>query len=217
MLLKKMMFASRATVDRLPIYYRSLKEALQEGIEIISSEELGRRIGVTPEQIRKDLASFGEFGKKGVGYYVNELKRNIGEILGLHKQWNIAIVGTGHLGWALAHYRNFPEMGFEIKALFDVDPAKQGLEIGGVTIEPINKLAEVIEREKIQIAIVAVPGDVAQEMTNALIAAGVQGIWNFAPVKLVVPDDISIVNADLSAELATISYQLLHREESQKV
>ena len=94
---------SKATIDRLPLYFRTLKLSQEEGIEIISSEELGNRLGVTPEQIRKDLASFGQFGKKGVGYYVRELLRNIGEILGLHHNWNIAEVGMGHLGWALAH------------------------------------------------------------------------------------------------------------------
>ena len=206
--MKKMMLVSHATIDRLPVYYRSLKEALQEGIEIISSEELGRRIGVTPEQIRKDLSSFGEFGKKGVGYYVSELKRNIGEILGLHKSWNVAIVGTGHLGWALAHYRKFSEMGFSVKALFDADPAKIGLEIDGVPIEPMSKLKETAQREKIHIGIVTVPGEVAQETVDALIAAGVQGIWNFAPVKLAVPEDVALVNADLSSELATLSFHL---------
>ena len=214
--MKKMMLVSRATIDRLPVYYRSLKEAMQEGIEIISSEELGRRIGVTPEQIRKDFSSFGEFGKKGVGYYVSELKRNIGEILGLHKLWNVAIVGTGHLGWALAHYRNFSEMGFVIRALFDTDPAKLGLEIDGVAIETIDMLAEVVAREKIHIGVVAVPGEVAQEMADALIAAGVQGIWNFAPVKLLVPSHIALVNADLSGELATLSYRLTHTANVQK-
>ena len=208
--MKKTISVSHATVDRLPVYYRALKDALQEGIGIISSEELGRRIDVTPEQIRKDLSSFGEFGKKGVGYYVSELKRNIGEILGLHKLWNVAIVGTGHLGWALAHYRNFSEMGFAIKALFDTDPAKLGLEINGVPVESVDKLVAASVREKINIGIVTVPGEVAQDAVNALIAAGVQGIWNFAPVKLEVPDNVSLVNADLSSELATLSYHLTH-------
>ena len=110
-MLKEHIMISKATIDRLPLYFRTLKLSQEEGIEIISSEELGNRLGVTPEQIRKDLASFGQFGKKGVGYYVRELLRNIGEILGLHHNWNIAVVGMGHLGWALAHYKNFSSLG----------------------------------------------------------------------------------------------------------
>lgn len=110
---------SKATIDRLPLYFRTLRLAQEEGAAIISSEELGKRLGITPEQIRKDLASFGQFGKKGVGYFVGELKRNVGEILGLNNQWNLAVVGIGHLGAALANYQNFISLGFQMQALFD--------------------------------------------------------------------------------------------------
>ena len=113
---------SRATVDRLPLYFRTLRLIKTEGSDIVSSEELGNRIGVTPEQIRKDLASFGAFGKKGVGYHVAELLNNISLILGLDRKWNIAIIGVGHLGWALANYRNFASLGFQLTALFDQNP-----------------------------------------------------------------------------------------------
>ena len=113
---------SKATIDRLPLYYRTLRLAQDDGMDIISSDELGRRLELTPEQIRKDLALFGQFGKKGVGYYVNELKFNVGKILGLDNHWNIAIVGIGHLGVALANYQNFIALGFNLVALFDNDP-----------------------------------------------------------------------------------------------
>lgn len=199
---------SKATIDRLPLYFRTLRQIQQEGIEIISSEELGRRIGVTPEQIRKDLASFGEFGKKGVGYFVRELIRNIGEILGLHRNWNIAIVGVGHLGWALANYRNFASLGFNLAAIFDVDPAKIGQIIGGVEISDINRVEEITKEKNIHIGVITVPAAYAQEVADKLVAAGVRGIWNFAPVKLNVPENIRLVSEDLSVGLSSISYYL---------
>ncbi len=199
---------SKATIDRLPLYFRTLRLIQQEGTEIISSEELGRRIGVTPEQIRKDLASFGEFGKKGVGYFVRELIRNIGEILGLHRNWNIAIVGVGHLGWALANYRNFASLGFNLAAVFDVDPAKIGQLIGGVEIFSLDRLEEVARERNIHIGVITVPAESAQAVADKLVAAGVRGIWNFAPIKLNVADNVRLVSEDLSVGLSSISYYL---------
>jgi redox-sensing transcriptional repressor len=206
--LKEHIVISKATIDRLPLYFRTLRLIQQEGTEIISSEELGRRIGVTPEQIRKDLASFGEFGKKGVGYFVRELIRNIGEILGLHRNWNIAIVGVGHLGWALANYRNFSSLGFNLAAVFDIDPAKIGQMIGGVEISSLDRLAEVTRDKNIHIGVITVPAQSAQEVADKLVAAGVRGIWNFAPIKLNVPENVRLVSEDLSVGLSSISYYL---------
>lgn len=206
--MKEHIVISKATIDRLPLYFRTLRQIQQEGTEIISSEELGRRIGVTPEQIRKDLASFGEFGKKGVGYFVRELIRNIGEILGLHRNWNIAIVGVGHLGWALANYRNFSSLGFNLAAVFDVEPAKIGQTIGGVEIFSFDRLEEVTREKNIHIGVITVPAPNAQEVADRLVAAGVRGIWNFAPVKLNVPDNVRLVSEDLSVGLSSISYYL---------
>ena len=154
---------SRATVDRLPIYFRTLIQLRQGGIEVVSSEELGRRIGVSPEQIRKDLAAFGEFGKKGVGYYVQYLIEKIAEILGLNHQWRFCIVGLGQ------------------------------------------------ERE-IQIGVVSVPSSKAQKVVDELVESGVRGIWNFAPVRISVPDHIKIVNEDLSIGFSALSYYLSHSE-----
>lgn len=206
--MKEHIVISKATIDRLPLYFRTLRQIQQEGTEIISSEELGRRIGVTPEQIRKDLASFGEFGKKGVGYFVRELIRNIGEILGLHRNWNIAIVGVGHLGWALANYRNFASLGFNLAAIFDIDPAKIGQTIGGVEISSISRLEDIAKEKNIHIGVITVPAAYAQEVADKLVAAGVRGIWNFAPVKLNVPENIRLVSEDLSVGLSSISYYL---------
>lgn len=199
---------SKATIDRLPLYFRTLRQIQQEGIEVISSEELGRRIGVTPEQIRKDLASFGEFGKKGVGYFVRELIRNISEILGLHRNWNIAIVGAGHLGWALANYRNFTSIGFNLVAVFEADPVKVGQYINGVEVSGVDKLEEIVKARNIHIGVITVPAHHAQEVANRMVAAGIRGIWNFAPVKLNVPDNIRLVSEDLSVGLSSISYHL---------
>ena len=204
---------SKATVDRLPVYFRALRQIQQEGIDIISSEEFGRRIGVTPEQIRKDLASFGEFGKKGVGYFVRELIRNISEILGLHLNWNIAIIGLGHLGWALANYRNFANIGFNLVAVFDSDPAKIGQYINGIEISDINDLEKIMKARNINIGVLTVPAQYAQGLADRLVNAGIKGIWNFAPVRLRVPDRVPLINEDLSIGLASLSYYLSRNKE----
>lgn len=206
--MKSHIVISKATIDRLPLYFRTLRHIQEEGIEIVSSEELGRRIDVTPEQIRKDLASFGEFGKKGVGYYVRELIRNIGEILGLHRNWNMAIVGVGHMGWALANYKNFLSLGFNLSAIFDVDLSKVGLTIGGVEVQHFEHMEKAVRERNVHIGIITVPADQAQKVADQLIDAGVKGIWNFAPIKLNVPSHIRIISEDLSVGLSSLSYFL---------
>jgi len=206
--LKSHIVISKATIDRLPLYFRTLRHIQEEGIEIISSEELGRRIGVTPEQIRKDLASFGEFGKKGVGYFVRELIRNIGEILGLHRNWNISIIGIGHLGWALANYRNFSSLGFNLAAIFDVDLSKVGLTINGVEVQHASALEAVLQERNIHIGVITVPAEQAQKIADRLVSAGVKGIWNFAPIRLNVPSHVRIISEDLSVGLSSLSYFL---------
>lgn len=199
---------SKATIDRLPLYFRTLRLSQEEGVEIISSEELGQRLGITPEQIRKDLASFGQFGKKGVGYYIKELISNIGKILGLDYNWHIAVIGVGHLGWALAHYRNFDSLGFKLVAMFDIDPNKIGQCIKGIQVSSLDCLKEVMKEETIHIGIIAVPEIYAQEVADKLVAAGVRGIWNFAPRKIKVPDNVRVINEDLSVGLSSLSFYL---------
>ena len=199
---------SKATIDRLPLYFRTLRLAQDEGLDIISSVELGNRLGITPEQIRKDLAAFGQFGRKGVGYYVNELKRNVGEILGLDNHWNIAIVGIGHLGEALANYQNFTGLGFNLVALFDQDEAVIGKVVNHVRVENISHLKEIVEERRVHIGVIAVPASFAQEVADALVDAGVKGIWNFAPVRMSVPENMHIVNEDLSVGLSSLSYHI---------
>lgn len=199
---------SKATVDRLPLYFRTLRLLKSEGSDIVSSDELGRRIGVTPEQIRKDLAGFGAFGKKGVGYHVMELIQNIGAILGLDRHWNIAIAGVGHLGWALANYRNFTSMGFHLAALFDENPVVVGQVINGVQVSPVAELEKIVQEREIQIGIIAAPAAAAQGIADKMVKAGVAGIWNFAPVRIRVPDTVQLVSEDLSVGLSTLSYHL---------
>lgn len=199
---------SKATIDRLPLYYRTLRLAQDDGMDIISSDELGRRLELTPEQIRKDLALFGQFGKKGVGYYVNELKFNVGKILGLDNHWNIAIVGIGHLGVALANYQNFIALGFNLVALFDNDPNIIGKTVNHVKVKSIDDLPEYAKKLEIDIGVIAVPAQFAQQVADKLVKANIKGIWNFAPVKMRVPEDVKIVNEDLSVGLSRLSYYI---------
>jgi len=208
---KDQIIISKATIDRLPLYFRTLRLAQDEGIDIISSDELGRRLSITPEQIRKDLASFGQFGKKGVGYYVNELKRNVGEILGLDNHWNIAVVGIGHLGAALANYQNFVTLGFNLVALFDQDPNIIGATVNHVKVEDISQLDTIIKQRNIQIGIIAVPAAFAQGIADQFVKAGIRGIWNFAPIKMKVPQSMHIVNEDLSVGLSSLSYHITRK------
>ncbi len=202
---------SKATIDRLPLYFRTLRLAQDEGIDIISSDDLGRRLSITPEQIRKDLASFGQFGKKGVGYYVNELKRNVGEILGLDNHWNIAVIGIGHLGVALANYQNFVTLGFNLVALFDQDTNVIGTTVNHIKVEDIVDLDRIVAERNIHIGIIAVPAAFAQGVADQLVAAGVRGIWNFAPIKMQVPTAVHIVNEDLSVGLSSLSYHITRK------
>ena len=199
---------SKATIDRLPLYYRTLRLAQDDGMDIISSDELGRRLELTPEQIRKDLALFGQFGKKGVGYYVNELKFNVVKILGLDNHWNIAIVGIGHLGVALANYQNFIALGFNLVALFDNDPNIIGKTVNHVKVKSIDELQSCAKNLKIDIGVIAVPAQFAQQVADKLVKANIKGIWNFAPVKMRVPEDVKIVNEDLSVGLSRLSYYI---------
>lgn len=204
---------SDAVIERLPLYYRDLLLLQDAGIDIISSEKLGERLGVTPEQIRKDLTCFGAFGKKGVGYYVSELCQQIVEIIGLQQHWKIGIAGIGHLGWALANYKTFGRLGFRTMGLFDVDHRIIGQNVGGVEVTPISEMGDVIRKEGIQIGIITVPAAVAQQVADQMIEAGIKGILSFAPLRLNVPDHIFVFREDLSIGLSRISYYLTNKKE----
>ena len=199
---------SRATIDRLPLYFRTLRLAEAEDTEIISSDELGRRLDITPEQIRKDLATFGQFGKKGIGYDVHELRERISNILGLQNNWRLAIVGVGHLGGALANYVNFAPMGFSVVALFDNSRKLVGKKINSLTVNNVASLKKIVAELEVDIGVITVPASEAQSVADLLVAAGIKGIWNFAPIKLDVPPEVPLVNEDLSVGLSALSYHM---------
>src|SRR3954466_7682293 len=169
-------------IKRLPIYARSLQYLAHEGVETVSSGDLGTRLGVSAAQIRRDLSYFGEFGKQGKGYNVDYLLRQVNAILQLDREWPVALVGLGHLGRALLHYEGLIEHGFNIRALFDHNPEKVGQQIGELTIYSMADMKDVLSREGIKMAIMAVPARGAQEAVDVLVEAGVGAILNYAPI-----------------------------------
>lgn len=199
-----------ATVVRLSIYSRQLSNLRKAGVETVSSEDIAASVGVSSAQVRKDLAYFGEFGTRGVGYRVDELLGNLTRILGLKQEWNLAIIGAGKLGSALALYEGFRQRGFSIKAIFDVDQEKVGLELSGIVVDPLGRLEELIKERDIKIGIITVPAPEAQEVTDRLVESGVAAILNFSPQVLRVPPDVVLRNVDLAVNLKVLSFNLSH-------
>ncbi len=197
------------TVRRLSVYTRCLQQLEEDGIKTISSQELAERFNLNSAQVRKDLAYFGEFGVRGVGYYVSGLKAELQKILGLDRGWHVALVGFGNLGSALYNYRGFARQGFHIFAIFDEDPAKTGRTADGIPILLLKDLPREVKARNIQIGIVAVPAETAQAVTDRLVSSGVKAILNFAPTRLRVPKDVRLKNVDLSIELETLSFALV--------
>lgn len=197
------------TIRRLSIYTRCLGHLEEDGVETISSQELAERFGLNSAQVRKDLAYFGEFGTRGIGYYVSGLKGELQKLLGLDREWPVALVGFGNLGSALFHYKGFLKQGFRIAAIFDEDPTKMGREYEGVPIFPVRDLTREIKSRNLQIGIVAVPAEAAQGVVEKLISAGIRAILNFAPTRLKVPPDVRLKNVDLSIELENLSFYLV--------
>ena len=200
-----------AVVNRLTLYLQELQHLIADGEETTSSSQLGRRLGFTDAQVRKDLAYFGHFGHPGIGYRCDELVQAIRKILGTDREWRVALVGVGNLGRALLGYRGFPRQGFRLIAAFDADQTKAGTEIEGVEIYSMGRLNEVLRAKQIELGLVAVPAAHAQEVADQLVAAGVGGIVNFAPVTLTVPDRISKVGVDLARELEQVTFAVANR------
>ena len=196
------------TIRRLSIYTRCLLQLEEDNVKTISSQELAERFNLNSAQVRKDLAYFGEFGVRGIGYYVTGLKHELQRILGLDRTWPVVLVGFGNLGSALFHYRGFGSQGFRIAAIIDDDPAKVAREVESVPILPSRDVAREVKARGIQIAIVAVPAESAQAVADQLVAAGIKAILNFAPARLKVPRDVRLKNVDLSIELETLSFYL---------
>lgn len=195
-----------AAIRRLPVYLRVLEETLGFEIQIISSAELAERTGFSPEQIRKDLAYFGAFGTRGVGYDTALLSRRISRILGLHQGVKAALVGAGHLGFALARYSISRHKDVRITNIFDADPSKVGTDIMGVPIHAIVDLESIIKEMGIKIGIIAVPATEAQSVAEHLQSAGIEAILNFAPAKLKLAPGVFVQNIDLTIELQSLAY-----------
>jgi redox-sensing transcriptional repressor len=195
-------------VRRLPLYARSLRYLLLEGVESVSSQELGDRINVTAAQIRKDLSYFGEFGKQGIGYDVRKLLQQIEDILGLTQEWPVALIGIGHLGEAIARYEGFRQQGIRIAGLFDSNPTKIGKVINGMTVQRFDDAERVIREQGIRLAIIAVPARSAQEVTDRLVMAGVRAILSYAPTVLQVPEGVWVRYIDPVAILHSMTYYL---------
>lgn len=198
------------SISRLAVYLRFLEDYLKEkgSNASINSTQLAEFLDINHHQIRKDLSYFGKFGERGVGYYVQELKDKISQILGLSKRWNLCICGIGNLGSALFAYRGFRQIHLNIVAIFDNDDNKIGKTIQGVKVYAPSSINSVVKRLKIDIAVIAVPAQVAQGVADKLINAGIRAILNFAPVKLNIPKEVKLRSVDLSAELINLTYFL---------
>lgn len=204
----------KAVVSRLSLYLRELQHLVHEGHPTTSSSQLGGRLGFTDAQVRKDLAYFGHFGYPGIGYRCDELMAAVRRILGTDQRWNSVLVGAGNLGRALLGYRGFSQQGFNVVAAFDADPAKAGSSIEGVPVHHLDRLSEVAQANRIRLAMIAVPAAAAQGVADRLVAAGVEGILNFAPVTLALPDHVSLVGVDLAIELEQLSFAVMSRMNS---
>lgn len=195
-------------IGRLPIYLRALNRLAAEGHEITSSHELGQRLGISSAQIRKDLSHFGGFGKQGTGYQIEYLQEKLRKVLNIDREWEVALVGVGDLGKAIAHYRGFADRGFHIACLFDSAPDKIGQQVGDFTVRPLSELKETIEAGNIKLAMVAVPAEYAQDVANMLVDAGVKGILNYAPINLSVPPKVQVQYIDPVVGLQRMTYYL---------
>lgn len=200
---------SELTTNRLSVYLRCLNQLENAGVDTISSQALAEQFHLNAAQIRKDLAYFGEFGVRGVGYYVKDLRRHLRQILGLDRKLRVAVMGAGNLGLALADYPGFRREGFEIVALFDVANAKIGDESrSGVPIHDIKELKKVVRKDRIDIAVIAVPAESAQAVVDQVVSAGVKAILNFSPGTLKVPQGVKLKSVDLTVSLESLSFYL---------
>jgi len=202
---------SDAVIRRLPGYYRHLRELEAAGVTQISSQELGKRMQLTPSQIRQDINCFGGFGRQGYGYKVSELKGHIGEILGLDRSHRLIILGAGNIGSAVAKYPTFSREGFQTIAMFDTDPEKIGVTLADISVWPMDELERFLAADPADIAVLALPAAHAQRALDRLYACGIKAIWNFAPTDLVHPEDMIVVNVHLSDSLQILAYHMAHQ------
>lgn len=199
---------SDSTISRMSTYYRTLTTLIENNVETVSSDEIAEINSITSAQVRKDLSFFGTFGKRGLGYNTVDLREQIAKILGLKKQWNIALAGVGNIGKAMIDYPEFKRQGFYIKALFDKDPKKVGKTEHGLKIHHIDNVCKIAKKEAIEIAIIAVPAKVAQEVIDLFVQCGVRAFLNFAQLTIKVPENVIVKNENMSVELEALSYYL---------
>jgi len=195
-------------IGRLPVYLRALQRLADKGVLTTSSQELGELIGISAAQIRKDISQFGEFGKQGTGYSIPFLIERLQDILKVDRVWDMAIVGMGDIGHALARYNGFTNRGFRVSIVFDNDPQKIGQKVGDFEIFGLAVMAEKLKQQKIKIAVLTVPASAAQEMADQLVKAGVKAILNYAPTSLSVPDDVHVQYIDPVTHLQRMTYYL---------
>ena len=206
---------SQAVIRRMPRYYRYLGELLEDGVERISSNDLSKRMNVTASQIRQDLNNFGGFGQQGYGYNVKFLYEEIGKILGLNQKHNIIVIGAGNLGQALANYVKFEKLGFVITALFDVNPALEGVTVRGIKIHMLDELEDYCKDHVVDIAALTMPKEKADAIANRLVDLGIQAIWNFAHVDLdLIDKDVVVENVHLSDSLMQLSYNIVKNKQN---
>ena len=195
-------------IGRLPIYLRALEHMAEKGMQTTSSQELGEYVGITAAQIRKDISQFGEFGKQGTGYRISVLSDKLREILKIDRKWDVAVVGAGDMGHALARYQGFVNRGFRIVMVFDNDQQKVGQQIGEFVVQNTSNLVEAIQEAGVQVAMLTVPASAAQTVTDMLVKAGVKAILNYAPISLNVPENVHIQHIDPATHLQRMTYYL---------
>jgi len=204
---------SDAVVKRLPLYLQVLNELKVREVKTVSSQELGHLLDFNPAQIRKDLAYFGDFGRKGIGYEVDYLIDKIRQILKIDQTIYVALIGAGNLGHALCNYNKYSKDNMQIVAVFDSYEGKVGTKINNLVVQPMDELADTIKKMNIRIGIITVPAHEAQTVANQLIEGGIEGILNFAPTILRAPDEVRVQHADFTKELLSLAYYLNHKEE----
>jgi redox-sensing transcriptional repressor len=202
---------AESTVRRLSLYLSFLEGLERQGLPTISSDELARLGGTTSAQVRKDLSLFGSFGKRGLGYSVQELSEKLREILGLGKEWRVCIIGAGKIGAALARYKGFAERGFIVTAVYDADESKIGKRWENLTVRSITDLERDASREDFDIAVVATPAESTPDVVKRVVKAGIKAILNFAPVQLVVPADVTVRDVNMAMELEGLSFALSNK------
>ena len=206
----------KAVVSRLSLYLRELQQLLRIGKKTISSSKLGRRLGVTDAQVRKDFAYFGQFGYPGIGYRCEELVLEIRRILGTDRTWPVALIGCGNLGQALLGYRGFGKQGFRVELAFDIDPAIVGRSFEGLTVLDLDQMPALVQEKDVRLAILAVPAKAANQAVDAIVGAGITGILNFAPVTLNLPKSVSVVGVDLAMELEQLAFAVVKQGQVSK-